>query len=348
MNKTFHFSQYDTAIRYHITRVLEQQGWQKTYQAPQFSDQNLSLDDEVSKYLEYKHLLAQLTGDIQPRIMPVSYGLNDLTASSVLSQITMDHYLRDNRYHKEIKNLKWLLKPSTLNNGDDLKLFNNVEEVQQHYRSPDRLGGEHVLQQYIPNPALYHGKKYTFRIFAVLTNYAGVYLYHEGYANISAYDFDFDDRFINRAAHITNYILDGELAHIEQRLASELCDFGPVYQQIKNIVQLTIKQILKRFPQYLKPQDTRIIELFGYDFILDTDGKLWLLEINQGPDCPMIPEHVLNESLWQPFWQDVVDDFVLPIATKQAEHNTSARFQQVLETKQCYSRFREWLSVLKR
>ncbi len=348
MNKIFNFNCYESAIRYHITRILEQKGWRKGNQNPQFSDRNLSLDDGTSIHFEYKHLLARLIDNIQSDIMPATYSLNDSTASAVLSQVVLDYYLEDNRYHKEIENIKWLLKPSTLNNGDDIKLFNNVDEIKQHYWSPDRMGGEHVLQQYISNPALHNGKKHTFRIFAVLTNYAGVYLYHEGYANISAHDFSLEDRLANRKAHITNYILDGELANIEQCLASEICDFKSVYSQMKTIVELTVKQLLKVSPQYLKPQNTKIIELFGYDFMLDNNGKLWLLEINQGPDCPMVPEHVLNDSLWYPFWQDIVENFVLPIAKGQTEPNIKGcHFQKVLDRKQCYSRFREWLYILK-
>tara|TARA_R110002110_G_scaffold121431_2_gene297274 strand:+ start:107194 stop:108240 length:1047 start_codon:yes stop_codon:yes gene_type:complete len=347
MNKTFKFSRYDTAIHYHITRVLEQQGWQKSNDNPQFSDQNLTLNDGVSIHFEYKHLLAELINNLKPSIMPATYSLDDTTVGTVLSQITLDYYLQDNKYHKEIKDLKWLLKPSMLNNGDDIKLFNNLDEVREHYWSPERMGGDHILQQYIPNPALHQGRKYTFRVFAALTNYAGVYLYREGYGNISADNFNLEDRMGNRKAHITNYILDGELANIEQRLASELCDFKVVYQQMVDIVQTTVKQIIKRYPQYLKTQNTKKVELFGYDFMLDTNGKLWLIEINQGPDCPMIFDHVLNESLWYPFWQDVVNDFVLPIATEQKQQQPSGNFQQVLETKQCYSRFRDLLGCLK-
>jgi len=348
MDKIFHFNCYESAIRYHITRVLELKGWQKEKKNPQFSDQNLSLDDDASVHFEYKHLLAQLIKNIQPSFMPITYCLNDSTASSVLSQVVLDHYLHDNRYHKEIDWLKWLLKPSMLNNGDNIILFNNVDEIRQHYWEPNRMGGEHVLQQYISNPALYNGKKYTFRIFAALTNYAGVYLYNEGYANISAHNFNLDDRLVNRKTHITNYILDGELANIEQRLASEVCDFKLVYPQMKTIVELTVKQLLSHFPQYLKPQDTKKVELFGYDFILDDNGKLWLLEINQGPDCPMIADHVLNKSLWYPFWEEVVDKFVLPIAKSETDINIEgSHFQKVLDRKQCYSRFRDWLYILK-
>lgn len=343
MSEYFHFDCDDTAIRYHITRVLLKKGWEKNEENPSFSDANLILNDEISTHFEYKHLLWLLLQNIQPAFLPLSYPINDANFKTVLSQVVLDHYMVNGQYQKQLDRLMWLLKPSTLNNGDEIKIFRNIEDVQAHYLRHDRLGGEQVLQQYI-YPDLFQGKKYTFRIFVALTNYAGVFIYHDGYINVSAVPFDLAQPEALRKMHITNYVLDGELANITQHLASEVKNFALIHQQMKEIVAKTVKKLIKKFPRYLKPQPLKVVELFGYDFMLDESKKLWLLEINQGPDCPMIADHALNESLWYPFWDDVVENFVCPIGRGDSHILPNPHsFQQVLGPKQCYSRLRDWL-----
>lgn len=340
----FKFHRYDSAIRYHISRVLTEKGWVKDANNPSFTDEHLTLNDAVSEHFEFKHLLWLLIQDCAPPIMPQSYPLNDDNHGQVIAGVTLEHYLKDGQYQHSPEHLKWLLKPSTLNNGDHIYLFHSIEEVQKYYSQSKRLGGEHVLQRYISNPALIDGKKFTFRVFVIVTNFAGVYIYKDGYLNISSAEYDLQDNNADRKMHVTNYILDGELAKIEQRLASELPTFESLHDEMKRIVSLTITRLVKKFPKYLKPNQPAM-ELFGYDFMLDDEQKLWLLEINQGPDCPMIPDHCLNDSLWYPFWQQVVEEFVIPIASKTTNHRPSEQyFHQVLAQKQCYSRLRDWFS----
>lgn len=312
----FHFFSYRMATRFHITRKLLALGWEKAEVAQKalFTDKNLSLDDECSKNLEYKHLLANLVSQYCPQIMPITYCINDSNASEVFAKMIYEHYLIQGKYEANVRNLKWILKPSTLNNGDEIKLFNNVEELKKHYASPQRMGGEHVIQQYIPHPALIEGRKYTFRMPVILTNYAGIFMYSHGYVNISAHLFNLEDGFKNKKVHITNYVLDGEFAHIEQRSTQTLENFDATFKQMAQIVVSVTKSLLKIAPKYLQLSDTKIVEFFGFDFMLDANGKVWLLEINQGPDTPTFEENALNPILWEPFWDEMIDQFVLSIA----------------------------------
>lgn len=341
-NKFFHFFSYRPAIRFHIANQLMNRGWLKTEEIHQacFTDKNLILDDEISKNLEYKHLLAKLMAKHCPKFMPLTYSINDENAQEVFAKIRFQHY-RPTGEAKE-KALKWILKPSMLNNGDFIKLFNHIDEVKRYYASSNRLGGEHVLQQYLSHPHLHLGRKYTFRLAVVLTNYAGVFLYKKGYINISAHPFTLEDNFQNKKIHITNYVLDGELSHIEQKLTDELADFAKVYQQMEEIVACVIKALLKTAPSYLKKREAKIFEIFGFDFMMDEQEKLWLLEINQGPDAPTFEENRMNALLWDPFWTDIIEDFVLPIALKTEPRNHYAHFTQVLTQKASYAWWRDW------
>lgn len=344
---TFYFFSSRMATKFHIAKRLLAMGWQEltTDKSALFTDENLVLNDDISQVLEFKHLLAQLVTKHCKNLMPISYCVNDDNYSQVLARIIYVHYMVNNRYQHEVKDLKWILKPSMLNNGDNIYLFNNIEELKAHFSSTKRLGGEHVIQQYIPNPDLINNRKYTFRVSGVFTNFAGVYLYKQGYVNISALDFDLNDRFVNKKVHITNYVLDGEFANIEQRSTQTLPQFDKIYQQMCSIVHQVLSALLKEHPEYLKPQKLKKFEIFGFDFILDDKGKLWLLEINQAPDAPTFEENKLDPILWEPFWQDIIDEFVVPIALNTPPKRSYAHYQQILSAKASYSL---WRSLLKK
>lgn len=341
---TLHFHTYKTSIRYHIKRVLESKGWSVGEKnSALFSDLNLTLDDEVSKHFEYKHFLAELLQKKCPDLQPLTYPINDENATQVLSKIALNHYYIDHQYQKNIPGLKWILKPSMLNNGDDIKLFNNIEELKKHFKSTDRLGGDQVIQHYVAHPALYQGRKFTYRFLALFTNYDGIYLYRQGYVNISAHPFQLEDNFVNRKVHITNYVLDGELAHITQKLASDMPHFDTLFNQVLEKVKACAQALIQKFPSYLKPQDPKQLEFFGFDFILDEAGKLWLLEINQSPDCPVDPDVNLMAPLWYPYWEAVVGDFVLPMTLGTVPQYHHKDFKQILPPRACYSRSKAWL-----
>lgn len=348
MAQTFHFYTYHTATRFHIARELKKRGWEKLEKPPAlFSELNLSLNDDVSLHFEYKHLLTDLLQKYRVDFWPLTYTINDQNCSQVLSQMTLNHYMVNQVYQSDIPALKWILKPATLNNGDDIRLFNNVEELKKHFKSSARIGGEQIIQQYITNPALYQGRKFTYRVCSVFSNFAGVYLYKQGYANISSYPFDAEDGFINRKVHVTNYVLDGELSHIEQKLADGLPDFERIYSQMTRIVRRCAELLLKEFPSYLKPGVVKKIEFFGFDFIMDDLGKLWLLEINQTPDCPIDSEHELMESLWFPYWTHIVNDFVLPAVSHIPPQNGYQAFTPIIDKRDSYSKVKDWFSYLK-
>lgn len=345
MNKhSYYFFSYVPSIRYHISRLLAQRGWVEAANAASsgLGDRHLSINDEISKNFEYKHLLAKLLEKCEPPLMPLTYAINDENCQQVFAQMIYEHYLINRQYQTTIPHLKWILKPSMLNNGDEIHLFNNVEEIKKHYASAKRVGGEHVLQRYISNPALIDGRKYTYRLHMVLTNYAGVFLYDQGYINISALPFSAQDDFQNRKMHITNYVLDGVLSHIEQRSTNTLANFASVYEQMRQIVTAVISALIKQNPGYLQPTAERHFEIFGLDFMADETGKLWLLEINQGPDAPTFEENHLHATLWQRFWQDMIDEFAIPCALNIPPKSDYAHFTRILTVKQSYSAYRNF------
>ena len=339
---TFYFFADRMAIRFHIGKRLLAIGWEKVISEDlaTFGDRHLTLNDNTSQHIEFKHLLAQLMQKAAPELIPITYSLDDENFVTVFAKIIFEHYLPKGQYVSTIKDIKWILKPSTLNNGEGIQLFNNVDELKAYYYQPKRLGGPHVVQQYITHPHLINGRKYTFRLPVIFTNFAGIFSYKQGYVNIAAETFSLENDLKNRRAHITNYVLDGEFSPIEQRSTTLLPGFDKTYAQMNHIIEKVIKGLLKVDPNYLKPPRSKQVkkfEIFGFDFTMDETGKVFLLEINQGPDAPTFEENHLNKVLWDPFWSDVIDDFVLPIALDTEPKNNYGSFTQVLKPGQSYS-----------
>lgn len=347
----FCFFSYRTAIRYHLANQLISRGWDRTDHESRsvFSDRNLTLNDDITVNLEYKHLLANVLKKHHLEVMPLSYHINDENYEQVIAKVIYNHYWKKGRYDPDASQMKWILKPSTLNNGDHIHLFNSIEEVKKHYKNPHRMGGDHILQQYIDRPDLIEGKKYTFRIHVVVTNYDGVWVSRDGYVNISAVPFDSTEPLSLKKMHITNYVLNGELSYITQQPTWELDDFSETYEKIKSVIQQSLLALIKEYPMYLQPSKVKCFEIFGFDFMMDQTKRLWLLEINQGPDAPMYEENEMKKIFWKDFWNGIVEQFVLPIAKGErsvAQTGENQRFIQLLTRSDCYSPWKYWVNRL--
>lgn len=347
-DKKYHFFTLQTATRYHIARALDALGWTRVNNEPEanFGDRHLALNDAVSQTLEYKNKLAQLIQKYKLKFMPMTYCIDDETRDDVLSRVIFDHYFSDQQSLQTKPDLKWILKPAMLNNAEQIKLFDDIQAVRKHYFSAKRLGGPHVLQQYIQDPALIDGRKFTFRIHVFVTNFGGISIYHRGYMNISAVPYVLEQGFEDKKMHITNYMLDGVQSHITQRTTEQMPGFEVIHAQMKKMITSVFKALLSEAPDYLAPINPPKFEIFGVDFLLDKQGKLWLIEINQGPDAPMYEDNPLKPILWEPFWRDVIENFVLPIADNVAGPISHPHFQPLLTKSQCYSAWRAGLKRL--
>lgn len=241
--------------------------------------------------------------------MPITYYINEENWSSVLSFLSS----QEGKNGKQKKDLVWILKPSLLNNGQHIKIFANLELLKAHYKNNKRMGGDHVLQQYITEPHLLNGSKYSIRMFLVITNYAGAYLYPKGYFNIATQAYTKND-FSDLSPHITNEYLKKNGPNVIQ--VPILCSnaFQPIYLQIKKIISSTLLALKNKHPNAFVFEKNRTLAIFGVDFLVDKDMRVWLLEANHGPCFPTVDEHPLQQHLYDPFWDSFIQNFVIPAA----------------------------------
>jgi tubulin--tyrosine ligase len=302
----YHFQSGLLPTQYNLSHYLSAHGWTSTrfrWRA-NFSDENLNFYEPAAQCLEYKHRLAELVSAYCPDAMPLTYPINDQNWRQVLSNLA------------EQPDLLWILKPALLNNGQHIRLFDNLDGLKRHYLSTNRLGGEHVLQRYITNPHLLRDdRKYSIRLFFIITNYAGAFLYPYGYFNVATRPYN-PSNLTDLRPHLTNEHLLGEESNVIQIPAVRFESYTGLYPQMKTILSRLIAGLKQDYPQAFQKGHQRTLGFFGADFMVDIQGRVWLLEVNHGPCFPVADDHPLQDYLYRDFWTSVVQTFILAFATK--------------------------------
>jgi hypothetical protein len=319
---SYHFSQksLNSPTYFNLSTYLKEQHWRQSALAflADFNESNFQFDLAAAQQLEFKDLLAQLVARFCPERMPLTFCIQDSNWPVVLQQAA-DAFHREEGLQKKDHPI-WILKPALLNNGQHIKIFQCLSQLEEHFMSSNRLGGNHVLQQYLSHPHLLKGPvlghKYSLRLFVVLTNYAGAYLFPKGYFNVALKPYLGDD-FSSLSWHLTNEHLKEEVLNVVQIPTQQIALFKPFYTQIKTILTEVIGGLHQLHPKAFLCDKKRHLAIFGFDFMVDANEKVWLLEANHGPCFPTTSDHPLYSSLYYEFWQAFILSFVLPIAKKQ-------------------------------
>jgi hypothetical protein len=298
---------------FNLQQYLLQQGWCETSEDSKahLSERHFQLNAHVTELLEYKHRLAKFVHQLNLDVMPLTYTINDFNCFEVIAHIAESKPLRE---------LTWILKPALLNNGQHIMIFPHVEDIEKHYLDPHRLGGEHVLQQYLDSPHLLNEHKYSIRMFSILTNDVGNYLYPYGYLNVARQLYQ-PTHFTDLRPHLTNEHLCEEESNVMQVPTKPIPGFAYIYQQIKTILSSLSMGLCALYPDVFRQGSTRTLAIFGFDFLVDSDLRVWLLEANHGPCFPHDSAHPLQKPLYTDFWQAFITSFIVPIAKQTPTKN---------------------------
>lgn len=213
----------------------------------------------------------------------------------------------------------WIMKPVGKSQGHGIFLVNKLAQLHQ-WRPPttwmpgggqnnkkvdkddDADGKEegpevYVVQKYVEGPLLIGGKKFDIRMYALVVSYTPliVYMNRGGFCrfSMSRYTSDKNDM-TNLGKHLTNVAvqkLSGKAAYKRtgakwdvQRLKSYLLStagLDVVNRLFVAIESIVIDSLLA--VQKVMINDKHCFELYGYDILIDTDYRPWLLEVNASP-----------------------------------------------------------------
>lgn len=205
----------------------------------------------------------------------------------------------------------WIMKPIGSAQGKGIFLFSRLSEISDwktdfksirsaaagHKSSEDTKEVEaYVVQRYLQYPLLIGGKKFDMRLYALVTSFSPlkVYQYRRGFARFtnSRYSSDPEDIY-NGFMHLTNVAIQKTAENYDDRTGGKMeLQALKLYLMSKYGVEridalfwemqmIILKALLAVQPSMI--HDRHCFELYGYDIIIDSDLKPWLLEVNASP-----------------------------------------------------------------
>uniref|UniRef100_A0A1B6EGR2 Tubulin--tyrosine ligase-like protein 5 n=1 Tax=Clastoptera arizonana TaxID=38151 RepID=A0A1B6EGR2_9HEMI len=195
----------------------------------------------------------------------------------------------------------WIVKPVASSRGRGIFIVNSPDEVP--------VGEPVVVAKYIENPLLISGHKCDLRLYVAVTSYDPliVYMYEEGLVRFATVKYDSGRNHLwNTCMHLCNYSINKHhwdyvksedpeaenvghkwtLSALLRHLKSQNLDTAMLMQRIEETV---IKSILATAPSIISacklfvPHSFNCFELYGFDILIDSDLKPWLLEVNLSP-----------------------------------------------------------------
>ncbi|OMJ78863.1 hypothetical protein SteCoe_21216 [Stentor coeruleus] len=216
-------------------------------------------------------------------------------------------------YNKQEKSKKkkksrnvWIIKPGeNSNRGHGIQVCKNLNDIKAAIKENIDIRTNqprtYILQKYIEKPFLVQNRKFDIRCYALITCINGLmqaYFYTDGYIRTSCVEYNINDT-NNNFIHLTNdavqkhsddygkYEDNNKMSYkdFQRYLDYEITDksinfYTSILPKIKAIVKDTIHAV---YPKIDVNRKLNCMEIFGYDFMLDSKLKPWIIEVNTNP-----------------------------------------------------------------
>ncbi|XP_043224022.1 tubulin polyglutamylase TTLL5-like [Amphibalanus amphitrite] len=195
----------------------------------------------------------------------------------------------------------WIVKPVASSRGRGIYLINHPDQIP--------LDESVVVCKYIENPLLVDGYKCDVRLYVAVTSYDPlvIYLYEEGLIRFAAVKYDQSAKMLwNPCMHLTNYSVNKYHTNYVQNDDAEVDDYGNKWslsallrhlklagedttRLMQDIEAIIVKSIIAVAPtvttacKMFVPTRKNCFELYGFDILIDSSLRPWLLEVNLSP-----------------------------------------------------------------
>lgn len=194
------------------------------------------------------------------------------------------------------KSCYWICKPVHLSRGRGIFLFKDIKDLV--------YDSSVIIQRYISNPLLISGYKFDLRIYVCVKSFCPliIYMHQEGLVRFATEKYTLAS-LDNLYSHLTNtsinkfglcYAMDKErvgrgckwtMSKFRSFLHKQDVNELLLWHRISNIITLTLLAAVPCIPS-----NPNCLELLGFDILIDSSYKPWLLEVNHSPalslDCP--------------------------------------------------------------
>ncbi|EER12909.1 Tubulin--tyrosine ligase, putative, partial [Perkinsus marinus ATCC 50983] len=205
--------------------------------------------------------------------------------------------------HEKHPSWLWIVKPPSQSRGRGIFILRDLEDLP--------TDSSCVISRYIVDPYLIQGYKFDLRVYVLVTGFdpLRVYLYREGLTRLACSPFTVKtaEDLQNKYAHLTNYSIcrssddyvenrDARVDHYGHKWSLSAlnrhcsCSGLDVSEVWGSIIDIILKTLVAsgRFGQIGQSGVGRraapsCFELFGFDILLDSKLKPWLIEVNLSP-----------------------------------------------------------------
>lgn len=189
----------------------------------------------------------------------------------------------------------WIVKPINLSRGRGIYVVDNPGGVPDD----DTL----VVSRYIANPLLHNGFKFDLRLYVLVTSFDPLeaFLYQRGFARLASARYNTrGDDIRNPFVHLTNSSVQKHnkqselgalgggaasrggskitLAECIGQLRASGIDTDKLMQNITSLILASLVAVRGSVESHVNS-----FELYGYDVLVDSALKPWLIEVNSGP-----------------------------------------------------------------
>jgi len=154
-----------------------------------------------------------------------------------------------------------------------------------------------VVQKYIEKPMLIDERKFDIRIWVLIDHEMNLYQFKESYLRLSSEPFSLDEAQIeDKYIHLTNNAVQKysknygkhesgnivSLKEMEKYLPADnpKINMQSIKDRMKELIRISMESVKNRLNASERKQ---CFEVFGYDFILDSEYNVWIIEVNSNP-----------------------------------------------------------------
>nr|XP_054604612.1 probable tubulin polyglutamylase TTLL2 [Nothobranchius furzeri] len=231
------------------------------------------------------------------RRMRATFGssLYDFSPTTFLLPKDSTHFLSEHNKLARGRPVYWICKPVDQSRGRGIFIFEDIKDLVYDCSV--------IVQRYISSPWMISGYKFDLRIYVCVKSFhpLTVYIHQEGLVRFATEKYSLRS-LSNLYAHLTNTSINksGPFYKSEKGRVGQGCKWTMskfrhflqsqhinellLWQRINSMVTLTLLTVAPSVPSC-----PNCVELFGFDVLIDSEFKPWLLEVNYSPalrlDC---------------------------------------------------------------
>ena len=322
-------------------------------------DKNYQLTSKKRLFLNMKSYYEGSGRDVFANL-PLTFLIQDGLNDPQMRQF--ESYFEENSAKKG--NL-WIVKPGENSNcGLGIHVLGELEEIRRAVSCTRTVTGRsrsYIVQKYLEKPLLVNRRKFDIRCYALVTGINGHiqgYFYHEGYLRTSSKEYTLKN-LSNRFIHLTNDAVQkksddygrfengNKLSYIEfhRYLQSNFPNQVDFYAQIWPEIRRLVTDSLLATYRFLDPvRRKHSFEILGYDFMIDEQFKVWLIEVNTNPCLELSSAYLarLIPNMLENAFRIAVDPYFLePVGRKRGKEWAAQAIENKFEL--VFSSVKDWV-----